>query len=58
MFIKEAQQAEFDDDWKYLSSKKNINKNCKFQHLSPFLEENEILRSNSRLAQAEYMDFN
>ena len=55
--IREMQQQCFREEYKALHSKKTISKQSKLLALNPFLSDDGIIRSNSRLKHAEYLSF-
>ena len=49
------QQTAFEKEWKALKKGNTIPNDSKLMHLNPKLDEDDLMRSDSRLSQAEYL---
>ena len=55
--IKNAQKFSFKDDYKALEVNKSVSQNSKIVNLKSFVDEDGVIRSDGRLAQAEYLPY-
>ena len=55
--IKEAQRAEFTEEWSALLKGKSLSQRSKLLGMKPMLDENGLMRSDGRLAHAKYLSF-
>ena len=57
MLLRSAQQAEFAEDRKQLLGGKTVKKDSKIISLTPFLDDDKLIRSNSRIVNAETLGY-
>ena len=55
--ISAMKKKAFTEEYKTLTSKKQLNKESRLLALNPFIDEDNIMRANTRLKYAEYLPY-
>ena len=55
--VRQAQQSEFQDEWKALDNGRSFSSNSKLLALKPQLDDNGLIRSDGRLTNAKFISY-